>query len=87
MVRELRSENERIQGELAGVPTEKQKALSRKLVEMIENARRESHLQLPDKEVGSWIGGGAHTWCSLVAAGPLATDGKKLLGSKKQKPM
>jgi hypothetical protein len=44
MVRELR----KIQDELAGVPTEEEKALSRKLEEMIENARRESNLQLPE---------------------------------------
>jgi hypothetical protein len=51
MVRELRSENKRIQAELGGVPTEDQKALSRKLEEMIESARRESNLQLPDKKI------------------------------------
>jgi hypothetical protein len=44
MVRELR----KTQAELAGVPTEEEKALSRQLEEMIENAaRRESNLQLP----------------------------------------
>ena len=48
MVRELRNANERIQAELAGVPTEEQKALSRQLHEMIENARRPT-LQLPDR--------------------------------------
>jgi hypothetical protein len=49
MVRELRSEIVITQAELAGVPTEEQKALSRKLEEMIENARRESNLQIPDR--------------------------------------
>lgn len=49
MARELRSEYERIQTELAGVPTEDQKALSCKLEDMIENARRESSLELPDR--------------------------------------
>ena len=48
MVRELRTEIERIRADLAGVPTEEQKALSRKLEEMIETARRESNLQLPE---------------------------------------
>ena len=48
MVRELRTEIERIRADLAGVSTEEQKALSRKLEEMIDNARRESNLELPE---------------------------------------
>ena len=43
MARELR----KIQAELAGVPNEEQKAFSRQLDEMIENARRPA-LQLPE---------------------------------------
>jgi hypothetical protein len=35
------------QAELTGVPTEEEKVLSRKLEELIQNARRESNLQLP----------------------------------------
>ena len=49
MLRELRTERERIQAELAGFPTEEQKALSRKLEEMIENARNQATLQLPER--------------------------------------
>jgi hypothetical protein len=49
MARELREQNERNRAELAGVPTEEQKTLSRHLEEMIENARGKSHLQLPDR--------------------------------------
>jgi hypothetical protein len=49
MLSELRSQRERIQAELTGVLTEDQKALSLKLVEMIESARRESNLLLLDK--------------------------------------
>ena len=48
MVSELRTEIERIRADLAGVSTEEQKALSRKLEEMIDNARRESNLELPE---------------------------------------
>jgi hypothetical protein len=49
MVRELCRENETLRAALAGVPTEDEKELSRKLEAMIENARRESNLQLPDR--------------------------------------
>ena len=48
-MRELCRENETLRAALAGVPTEDEKELSRKLEAMIENARRESNLQLPDR--------------------------------------